>query len=108
MGACTCAICQHTPSTLRRLRCQRHHAAAEPDLHTPAHVDWTVKLLPSEQPQVVEEDDDQPAELFAVRRLGNELPWLALFALLTLFVAGFVLAPTVPPAPTCTNCRARG
>jgi hypothetical protein len=84
--ACNCAVCAHAPTSLRRLRCKRAPGGAYPDqLHTSEHVDWQPKLLPGSAlaPTVLAEE----AALPPLRRLGYELPVLALLALAVLLLS---------------------
>ena len=93
--SCGCDVCTHAPTTVRRLRCRREQQHGdEPDLHTPSHVDYEVKLLPAETPVVVYETRaavKQPE----LRRLGVELPWIALFAICCVLYAHYF--PPIPP-----------
>jgi hypothetical protein len=105
---CGCAHCQFAPTTLRRLRCQRPppNAPRAPDLHTAAHVEWELKLLPSKPPPV-QTAEFEVATLPPLRRIGTELRWMAIFALLSLLVAAYwpVDTPTsVVRAPCAQPC----
>ena len=91
MGGCKCEICTHAPTTVRRLRCRHKDAAPEPDLHTAGDVswDWRTRLLPARAPALAAESEDTEEVRAPLRRLGYELPVLALLALLLLIGSAF-------------------
>jgi hypothetical protein len=98
--SCGCDVCTHAPTTVRRLRCRRElRTRAQPDLHTPSHIEYAPKLLPAEAPVVVYEDAEV-AKQPQLRRLGVELPWLALLAIALVVYANW---PESQPVRQCTQ-----
>ena len=83
--ACDCEVCTHAPTTLRVKRCQRQLPRAErPDLHTAAYVAWQPTVLPPRPPPQAPEEPYVARPPPQLKRIGGELPWMALFAVVAL------------------------
>ena len=89
MGAngCQCATCSHEPETIRRSRRCTAKGQYLRDLHTAAHVDLPLKLLPARPGPGSAPDSGEPQEAPPLKRLGTELRTLAVLAVLLLLAS---------------------
>ena len=88
--ACDCEVCTHAPTTLRVKRCQRQpQRDAGPDLHTASFVDWSPKVWPAPPPPPAPAERPVARPPPELKRIGEELPWIALFAVVAFLYSMF-------------------
>ena len=86
-NGCQCAVCSHAPDTVRRSRRCKAAGTYLADVHTAAHVDLPLKLLPARPGAGSAPDSGEPQAEVPLQRLGTELRTAAICLVLLLLAS---------------------